>query len=317
MNISKRPIICIFGPTGVGKSGLAEEIAAHLPAEIINMDVGQFYTPLSIGTAKPAWQKSSIPHHLFDIIHEPRHLNVIQYRDLVLQTIADVSERNKIPILVGGSGFYLLSLFFPPRIVSLDQNELPGSWQDLYAIDPERARKIHPNDTYRIQRALAIVQSTGFRSSLYQPHFQPFAPFILVEVLRERADLYDQINKRTQLMIQEGWIEEVERLLNTEWEQFMLKKKLIGYDTIIHYLRSPREQQVPEQLIEVIARKTRHYAKRQITFGKMLTSRLQHQQGFLQKTQSSFISCNLTLSDIALYLDALLHHPLLKPYNKG
>ena len=320
MNTSKAapPLLCIFGPTGVGKSDLAEQVAQILPAEIINMDVGQFYVPLTIGTAKPAWQQSSIPHRLFDIIHEPRHLSVTEYRDLVLTIAASIWQQDKVPILVGGSGFYLFSLFYPPRGgTSQESHEVTGTWQDLYDLDPERASRIHPHDFYRINRALRIVHETGKRSSLYQPHFEPIAPFIITMVTRERKDLYQRINTRAQQMINAGWIDEVERLRDTPWERFLLTKKLIGYDDIIHHLNKPPALRDDTMLINTIQQKTRQYAKRQLTFERMVYKKLLQEDAFIAKTKSSIDRCNLTLSAVDLYIDQLLQHPLISPYSKG
>ena len=105
----------ITGPTGVGKTDFVLKLADHLPIEIINADVGQFYAPLNIGTAKPDWRHEHVPHHLFDILDEPRSMTVIQYRTLAHSLIQECWARNTIPFFVGGSFFYIQSLLFPPR----------------------------------------------------------------------------------------------------------------------------------------------------------------------------------------------------------
>jgi len=300
----------MFGPTGVGKSEAAELLAPHLPIEIINMDVGQFYVPLTIGTAKPSWQQSPIPHRLFDIIQEPKHLSVVTYRTLVLGEIEAVWNRGNIPVLVGGSGFYLMSLWYPPVAGGSDER-VQGDWEELRELDPERAAQINPQDIYRIERALTIVKTTGQRSSCYRPRFDAIAPFVLTEFIRERSDLYERINARVVQMMEAGWIAEVERLMGTAWEPFLEQKKLIGYDDIIKYLKTPESERNYQQLIDGIAQKTRHYAKRQMTFGRMLLGRIQQEQAFLDNTQSSVGVFNLTLSSINLYINHLLQHPLL------
>src|SRR3990172_4748508 len=103
-------MLIIYGPTGVGKTDMALAIAERMPSEIVNMDVGQFYTPLSIGTAKPAWRSSPVPHHLFDILDTPKNITVVEYRTLLLKKINEIRDRGNLPIVVGGSGFYLYSL---------------------------------------------------------------------------------------------------------------------------------------------------------------------------------------------------------------
>ena len=226
-------VLFIAGPTGVGKSALAERIAALMPADIINMDVGQFYAPLTIGTAKPDWQHSSIPHHLFDMVHEPVNISVVEYRLQIETLIKEIHAKNRLPIIVGGSLFYLKSLFFPiahdvarDGDILFDEDQL---WSTLAAYDPKRAATIHPNDTYRLKRALAIAQKTGQKPSAYTMPYKPVVPvYTLLWVSREREDMYQRINDRVQEMINEGWLDEVRALKETAWENFLMSKKLLG-----------------------------------------------------------------------------------------
>src|ERR1700679_544548 len=140
-----QPLIIIYGPTAVGKTECADLLAAKFPIEIINMDVGQLYVPLSIGTAKPDWKTSPIAHHLFDYLDKPVSWSVTDYRATVLEVIKQIRARGNTPVLVGGSSFYLTSLLFPPSQPSLKQPVPPlpeatsDAWQLLLSIDPERA----------------------------------------------------------------------------------------------------------------------------------------------------------------------------------
>src|SRR5260221_12969282 len=133
-------MLVLYGPTGVGKTDLALALAEHIPVEIINMDVGQFYTPLSIGTAKPDWKHSTVAHHLFDIIDAPAHCTVTEYRSLVYKKIQEIRERGRLPILVGGSGFYLHVLLFPTQAaipdvdISLLYPQGVNVWQEIFNI---------------------------------------------------------------------------------------------------------------------------------------------------------------------------------------
>ncbi|MBN1549520.1 tRNA (adenosine(37)-N6)-dimethylallyltransferase MiaA [Candidatus Babeliales bacterium] len=295
----------ITGPTGSGKSDCALDIACEMRAEIINADVGQFYEPLTIGTAKPDWKRAAQEHHLFDYLTKPVDLTVWEYRQAVLQKISEIWKRKKLPLLVGGSAFYLQSLFFPPLASS---HELPQDyadysqqqlWNILREIDPQRAAEIQPQDRYRVERALAIWHGSGQMPSRVKPEFDPLASFAMVIVERERDDLNKRINLRVEQMIDAGWIDEVKALMGTAWEAFLIKKKLIGYDDIIHYLRGELRR---EELITTIQTKTRQYAKRQLTFLRM----------FERKLNSALISCpegygtvarvNLTLTDVPLYI---------------
>jgi len=137
-------VVIITGPTGVGKTDLSLELAGQIDGEIVNIDMGQFYTPLIIGTAKPEWKEEKIPHHFFDIIDEPRDFTVSQYKKLLLEKCQEIWNKNKTPILVGGSGFYIQSLFFPPvqddQVIETNQSLISSddiNWQKLFEIDPK------------------------------------------------------------------------------------------------------------------------------------------------------------------------------------
>lgn len=284
--IKKPSILIVYGPTGVGKTDLVLSLAEHVPAEIINIDVGQFYTPLSIGTAKPDWRASSIPHHLFDILDEPRNCTVNEYRTLLSTIIQDVIDRDKLPILVGGSGFYLRSILFPPHPyehapVNISELYAPDAdlWQALYAIDPQRALAIDKADTYRIERALGIWHATGKLPTSFIPQYNPLAEFKIIFLDRDRTQLNERINARVIEMMQNGWIEETEKLIGTAWEKFISSKKLIGYNEIVEFLQGDRSLQSYERMIYVIQNKTRQYAKRQRTFWRKLEREIQQKNG--------------------------------------
>jgi tRNA dimethylallyltransferase len=306
-----KQILIITGPTGVGKSDFAEYIAAHIPAEIINADVGQLYEPLTIGTAKPAWQKSPIPHHLFDVCRKPEHYTVVAYRAAVEKIIDDVWSRDKLPIIVGGSGFYIKSLFFPPSEKSLSVRDFDYTqcthqdlWNKLNSIDPVRASAIAYTDRYRVERALSIWQSTGITPSDCAPVYMPIAPAQLMIVTRNRDELYERINKRTEIMLEgeyflsamRNWIQEVDDLLDTPWEQYILEKKIIGYDDIVRYLRTPERERSFESLTRVIQQKTRHYAKRQLCFFRMIVRSLVCEP--LWSEGNSIMQVNASITDL-------------------
>jgi len=317
MDLGNKYIVIIFGPTAAGKTDFALTLASEIRSEIVNMDIGQFYTPLSIGTAKPAWQSMLTPHHLFDIVDEPRNITVTEYRRMVISTIHEIWQRGNVPILVGGSGFYLKSLLFPPLADqasshSFNLNESYTSdalWSMLHEIDPIRAARIHKNDTYRIKRALAIWHMTGKKPSEQKPLFNPIAPFLLLHVTREREDLYARINARVNEMMKAGWLKEVEALQGTKWESFLQTKKIIGYDDVLAYLGAERTQDRLLHTIHVIAQKTRNYAKRQETFWRMLEKEVNAASIINESNAAACIKLmqfNLTLSDINLYIEQLL-----------
>jgi len=286
--------ILIHGPTGVGKSSTIMQLGKTLPIEIVNCDVGQFYEPFGIGTAKPNWKQEAIPHHLFDVITKPEDFTVARYRRLILKTMEEILKRGNTPVLVGGSGFYGKSLFFPPCSESSDWDESQeGSWQELFKKDPQRATAIGKNDTYRIARALSILKTSDKKPSDCIPQFDPPPGKALVIFLsRERQELYERINVRTHEMFKEGWLEEVKSLIGTPWEKFLERKKLIGYTDILRYIKEASTSKEAYQImIKAIQKKTRNYAKRQETFWRMFKKILAAE---FKKTDSIIIQVNLT-----------------------
>ena len=303
-------IIVIYGPTGVGKTDLALKLGSHLPVEIINMDVGQLYTPLSIGTAKPDWRSSPIAHHLFDVISAPINITAVRYRALVEEKIKAIQARGNIPLLVGGSGFYLKSLLFPPSeqstSIGIDEKystitDSVALWNELHAVDQLRAQAIHPHDSYRIKRALTIWEKTGRLPSEQKPIYDPVAPLFIVHLTREREQLYQRINERVHAMIDQGWVDEVAQLKDTPWEPFLLTKKLIGYDDILDYLAGKRTPERWTQTVDAIQKKSRHYAKRQETMWRGIIKHLEQ----VEKARI-LDEVNLTFIDLELYIKQLL-----------
>jgi tRNA dimethylallyltransferase len=181
------------------------------------------------------------------------------------------------------------------------------SWERLNEIDPERAKKIHKNDQYRIGRALTIWQETGVLPSKFEPVYRPLVPFHCLFLTREKDDLYQRIDQRVGQMLDEGWIEEVEPLRSTKWEEFLKKKKIIGYDLILDYLNKGGMESDKEELIKGIQKKTRNYAKRQMIFFKMLAKKFEEVSS--QKVDSNEAKVdwvNLTLAPVDLYIKQLL-----------
>lgn len=275
--------ILIAGPTGVGKSACALQIADILGnSEIVNADLGQFYTPLTIGTAKPNWRNEKTPHHGYDILDTPIDYTAADYR-LYLQSLCDdFAARGKTPIIVGGSSFYWNCLFFPPQIyskkthtISTDVHQICAqdyTWQYLYKVDAVRAQAIHPQDTYRICRAIDIWRYQGILPSSLQPIYDPIHPiFHIIYLTRPRDELYERIDNRVEIMMNEGWIEEVASLDQT-WRDFVLRKKIIGYDNIIEYHEGKIHY---KDIVSTIGQRTRNYAKRQEIYWRSWKNKLE------------------------------------------
>lgn len=311
--MKKNSIVIITGPTATGKTALSEVLGLHLPIEVINGDVGQFYTPLSIGTAKPDLKMVSVPHHLFNIFDEPHNFSAASYHKQVVAIIHDIWRRQQIPVIVGGSLFYLRSLFFSLESEEKNQEcdvpdfseiETDILWKRLNEIDPERAAVLHPHDRYRIQRALILWHKTGGLPSQRVPHFNPISDNIcFVGVTREREELYTRIDRRVEEMIAAGWITETE-MLTPLWYTFLEKKKFIGYPEIIRWLRAGCLAEEKDSLIAEIQKNTRNYAKRQKTFLKKFFVDVQNrfeEQG----DKSLVIEADLTLFDVSLYIEQI------------
>ena len=313
-------IIIISGPTGVGKTETVETIAKNISCEIINVDIGSFYTPLSIGTAKPDLSAMSVPHHLFNILDRPERYTVVEFRKKAKELIQEITQRGNIPVFVGGSVFYIQALFYAlPEIPEIsNQSQLEESlskkssldlWQELYVLDPVRASQIHEHDTYRLIRALSILYGTGKKPSEYSSKFDPLGKFYTIFLNRDREDMYARINDRTKKMLTSGWIDEVKSLKNSLWEAFLHDKKIIGYDTILNYLDN---NQFPKSLDleDEIAQNTRHYAKRQVTFLKKLIKQIENSliaESNLWAKQCLVEQINLTLYEHGLYIKHLLN----------
>jgi tRNA dimethylallyltransferase len=276
-------MLIVCGPTGVGKSFLSIELAKQYPIEVINMDVGQLYTPFSIGTAKPNLKSQPCKHHLFNLISNPEDFSVVRYRELVKNLVKEIYGRGNLPVLVGGSGFYLSSLLFPPTakknsprnyqsLGSYAQEDTVALWQQLQERDQQRADAIDKRDRYRIIRALDLLHKDYLPSShnlLYRPLSNDY---YIVWLSRERKELYTRINHRTNVMMHHGWLDEVRSVMGTSWQSFIMHKKLIGYDEIVTYLSKNYSDE--KKLINAIQIRTRHYAKRQMTFWRMLKKKL-------------------------------------------
>jgi tRNA dimethylallyltransferase len=274
-------VIIITGPTASGKSWLAEELARRYNGAIINADMAQFYTACSIGTAKPAWKTQSHKSYLFDWIDQPSDISVVQFRQAVDAAVASVNAAGKLAIIVGGSAFYIKSLFYQPRnlphIAVVEQDSFKAIatvdlWDQLKLVDPARAAEIPPTDRYRIERAIIIWQTTGVLPSACKPTFtMPFPHVTLAVLLPDRARLEKRIRARTHEMIyQHGWIDEARKLLGTSWRAFIEKKGFVGYQDIFAWLDAGGKSEDLPALVTLIGTRTRQYAKRQEIFLKKL-----------------------------------------------
>lgn len=276
----KKKIIILCGPTGIGKTRLAIDLARTFDGEIIGADSMQIYRYMDIGTAKPdVMERRMAPHHLIDFVPPDHPFDAGQYIEHADAVIASLLDRDKLPIVAGGTGFYIKALLhglFRERtadalVIQRLENELKEKGAAalhgrLVALDPDAAEKIHPNDTFRVIRALEVVEVTGRTiSSHRQDHgFSEERYDALTFCLyMERSLLYKRIDQRVDLMIDQGFLDEVKGLLERGYACDLKSMQSIGYRHLCDHLTCGVSW---DETIRLMKRDTRRYAKRQFTW---------------------------------------------------
>ena len=277
-------IVIIGGPTASGKTEIAFKLAREINGEIISADSRQFYKEINIGTDKPPiWMRNQIPHYFIDFLSLKNQFDVYEYKNLVYEKVKEIISKGKIPIIVGGSGFYIRVLIkglFPlPSELKEKQKEMRKKlenekteklYEKLKEIDPVISEKIHPNDRYRIVRAIEIYQITGKNMSFWQSQkpektLNDFGEIFYFILMRERHQIYERIEKRIEKMFENGWIDEVKKLREQSFEDDLKFKAPIGYKEIIDYLDGKYSF---EETKKIIIKKTKEYARKQIIWFK-------------------------------------------------
>lgn len=251
MTGKQAPLIVILGPTAIGKTDLAIQLALHFNGEIVGADSRQVYRLMDIGTAKPdAGQLAAVPHHLIDIADPDQTLSLAQYQDLAFAAIAHITERNRIPFLVGGTGQYLTAVeegWSIPRVppnpdlrarLEAEAIELGASalYARLAAIDPEYASKNHPNNTRRIIRALEVYLATGTPISVLQQKQPPPYRICPIGLRLDRDILYPRADHRFDQMITAGFLDEVRHLLQLGYQANLPSMSALGYRELCAHL---------------------------------------------------------------------------------
>lgn len=283
----KTKIIVLVGPTAIGKTNLSLHIAEEFGCEIISMDSMQIYKYMDIGTAKPtSAERERVPHHLIDFVDPEDLYNVSRYISDAWQVIETLRSQKKLPMFVGGTGLYMKALldglFTVPSISvevrntirnMLDEKGSSALHEELQRVDPASASRIHAHDKQRVARALEIYEQTGLPWSAHLERHQENASrkSRAVEAIKiglncERDILYHRINRRSQLMLEQGLVEEVEGLLGMGYSPELQALQSIGYKHAVNYLQ---KKWTIQETLEFLARDTRRYAKRQLTwFGR-------------------------------------------------
>lgn len=273
-------IIAVIGPTASGKTEVGLQLARRIGGEIISVDSMQIYRWMDIGTAKPtASMRAEIPHHLIDILNPDQLYNAGRFAEDADQVISDLQSQGKPAILLGGTNLYIRALvngMIPVPGVSerarlevdnmLADNGLDYCYGRLTELDPKSAAKLHPNDVSRIMRALSVVMETGQSITAFQEQhgFREDRYRVLYIGTRwPRDQLYDRINRRVLEMVEEGLVEEAESLLWRGYTSNLPALRSIGYRQAFDYLDDKISR---EEMIADIQQKSRHYAKKQLTW---------------------------------------------------
>jgi tRNA dimethylallyltransferase len=302
------PLIIVVGPTAVGKSPLVLALAERVGGEIIASDSMQVYRGLDIGTAKPgADEQRRVPHHLLDLVDPDQRFTAADYARLARTAVADIRRRGHVPIMVGGTGLYvrafLCGLFEGPGEETPLREEfrreaamggVAALHRRLHAFDPQTAAAIHPNDLFRIIRALEVATLTGRPPSAlraearrtYEPVPEPVLRFGLG---RDRHELYQRIERRVEEMIARGFLDEVRKLLDHGYSPALKPLRAIGYRHMIEHLKG---RTTLDDAVGCFKRDTRRYAKRQLTWFRHETGLQWHYvegPAFIEQALGAFI----------------------------
>ncbi|MEF9839787.1 MAG: tRNA (adenosine(37)-N6)-dimethylallyltransferase MiaA [Lachnospiraceae bacterium] len=279
----KKPLIVLAGPTAVGKTKASIHLAAAIGGEIISADSMQVYKELTIGTAKITPEEmQGIPHYLIDVLEPDQEFHVVKFQQMAKQAMEEIYKKGKIPILVGGTGFYIQALIYD---IDFTENETDSSYRMeleqlakergstylhdlLKGVDEKAAQEIHAHNLKRVIRALEFYKQTGNKISKHnEKERQKESPYELCffVLTDERTHLYQRINQRIDLMMKQGLLEEVKSLKAKGYTKDMVAMQGLGYKELLSYLDGTYTL---EEAVTVLKRDTRHFAKRQLTWFK-------------------------------------------------
>ncbi len=271
-------IIVVCGSTASGKTALTVDLAKRYDGEVVSADSVAIYKGLDVGSAKPTKEEmQGVKHYMFDVVSPFDEFSVSDYENAALPIVKDILSRGKLPIICGGTGFYINSVLYRmsygnskgnaeirnkyEKIVAEKGNE--EAYEILKKVDPATAEKLHPNDKMRVIRALEIFESSGVRKSDIKDEMTPRFDFIAIMPTYDRETLYNRINKRVDRMFENGLEEEVRGLLKSGLTLGNQSMQGIGYKETAEAILNGSEMP-----LDIIKLNTRHYAKRQITFFK-------------------------------------------------
>ncbi len=277
------PLLILTGPTAVGKTALAVRLAKTIGGEIISADSMQVYRHMDIGSAKATKEEmDGVPHHLIDVLEPTEEFNVVRFQSMAKKAAEEIAARGRVPIVAGGTGFYIQALLYDIDFTEEDGDEalrrelerlaaLKGP-EYLHAmlaeIDPDSARAIHAHNIKRTIRAIEFYRRTGEPISAHnrrqRARTSPYR-FLYYVLTTDRASLYERIDRRVDRMMERGLVEEVRRLAAMGCTREMVSMQGLGYKEILAYLDG---EYTLDEAVRIIKRGTRHFAKRQITWFK-------------------------------------------------
>lgn len=280
--MDKPKVIVICGPTASGKTSLSIELAKKINGEIISSDSMQIYKYMNIGTAKPSKEEMrGIKHYLLDFVEPNQRYSVAEFKKDAEAAIEEILKKGKTPIVVGGTGLYVDSLIYGIEYKDIELDEkyrqelenrvinegLEKLYHEAQKIDPQAMEKISPNDKKRILRVLEIYKATGKNKTEQEIESRKNGvkyDYKVFAINLDRKVLYERINKRVDIMIEQGLIQEVEQLLK-RYKEFPTAMQGLGYKEVVEYLQGVTSK---EEMVEKLKMETRRYAKRQITWFK-------------------------------------------------
>lgn len=279
----KKPLIILTGPTAVGKTALSISLAKAVGGEIISADSMQVYKGLDIGSAKiKPHETKGVPHHLIDVLNPDESFDVVRFKKMANEAMDDIYRRGGIPIITGGTGFYIQAVLYDIDFTEVNENQeyrqkLKQMADEqgpevlhrmLREADPEAAEQIHANNVKRVIRALEYYKETGEPISRHneteRKKVSPyeFCYFVLND---DRQKLYDRIDERVDQMLSEGLVDEVRALKDRGLNKDTVSMKGLGYKEILGFLNGEYSY---EEAVRILKRDTRHFAKRQLTWFK-------------------------------------------------
>ena len=277
----KTPLLIIAGPTATGKSASAVELALRMGGEVISADSMQVYRGMDIGSAKVTREEMrGVPHHLIDCVDPGETWNVVRFKEQASLAVRDIADRGKLPIVCGGTGFYIQALLYDIDFTQMEENApLRKRLSDMAAEkgpeavhallaqrDPASAAAIHPGNVKRVIRALEFIEESGRSIAAHnaeQREKQSAYRSVFFVLTMDRAKLYERIDRRVDIMMQQGLLEEVTRLRDMGIARDSTAMQGIGYKQIYGFLEGEYDL---EEAVRLIKRDTRHFAKRQLTW---------------------------------------------------